>query len=37
LNDAGVDMTSDEPLELTLTAMTRLMDEMEGLLAKRTR
>ena len=35
LKDAGVDMTTDEPLELTMKAMTRVMDEMESLLAKR--
>jgi oligoendopeptidase F len=35
LKDAGVDMTTDEPLDLTLRAMTRVMDEMETLLAKR--
>jgi len=32
-----VDMTTDEPLELTMKAMTRVMDEMESLLAKRAR
>jgi oligoendopeptidase F len=37
LKDAGVDMTTDEPLELTIKAMTRVMDEMEALLAKRER
>jgi oligoendopeptidase F len=37
LKDAGIDMTTDEPLELTMKAMTRVMDEMETLLAKRTR
>ena len=37
LKDAGVDMTTDEPLELTVKAMTRVMDEMEILLAKRSR
>ena len=37
LKDAGVDMTTDEPLELTMKAMTRVMDEMEALLAKRAR
>jgi oligoendopeptidase F len=37
LKDAGVDMTTDEPLELTMKAMTRVMDEMESLLAKRRR
>jgi oligoendopeptidase F len=33
LKDAGVDMTTDEPLELTVSAMNRVMDEMEKLLA----
>jgi oligoendopeptidase F len=37
LKDAGVDMTTDEPLDLTMKAMTRVMDEMETLLAKRAR
>lgn len=37
LKDAGVDMTTDEPLELTVKAMNRVMDEMERLLAKRSR
>jgi oligoendopeptidase F len=35
LKDAGVDMTSDEPLDLTMKAMTRVMDEMEALLNSR--
>jgi oligoendopeptidase F len=35
LKDAGVDMTTDEPLDLTVRKMNRIMDEMEGLLAKR--
>ena len=35
LKDAGVDMTTDEPLDLTVRKMTRIMDEMEKLLAKR--
>src|SRR3954468_9430823 len=34
LQDAGVDMTSDEPLNLTLQKMNRVMDEMEKILAK---
>jgi oligoendopeptidase F len=34
LKEAGVDMTSDEPLELTMKKMNRVMDEMEGILAK---
>ena len=32
LKDAGVDMTSPEPLDLTITKMNRVMDEMEKLL-----
>jgi oligoendopeptidase F len=35
LKDAGVDMTTDEPLDLTIKQMNRIMDEIEGLLAKR--
>src|ERR1043166_8282501 len=35
LRDAGVDMTSDEPLDLTIKTMNRVMDEMETILAKR--
>ncbi len=34
LKDAGVDMTTNEPLQLTLAKMNRVMDEMEKLLAK---
>jgi oligoendopeptidase F len=34
LKEAGVDMTTDEPLELTMQKMNRVMDEMEKLLAK---
>ena len=34
LKDAGVDMTSDEPLTLTMQKMNRVMDEMEKLIAK---
>jgi oligoendopeptidase F len=37
LKDAGVDMTTDEPLDLTIRAMNRVMDEMEALLARRAR
>ena len=33
LKDAGVDMTTDEPLELTMKKMNRVMGEMEALLA----
>jgi oligoendopeptidase F len=32
LADAGVDMTTDEPLNLTMQKMDRVMDEMEGIL-----
>jgi oligoendopeptidase F len=32
LKDAGVDMTSDEPLELTIKKMNRVMDEIAKLL-----
>jgi oligoendopeptidase F len=35
LKEAGVDMTTDEPLELTMKEMNRVMDEMEAILAKR--
>jgi oligoendopeptidase F len=35
LKDAGVDMTTDEPLDLTVKSMNRVMDEMEKLLAAR--
>jgi oligoendopeptidase F len=35
LKEAGVDMTTDEPLELTGKKMNRGMDEMEKILAKR--
>jgi oligoendopeptidase F len=34
LKDAGVDMTTDEPLNLTVKKMNQVMDEMEALLAK---
>ena len=34
LKEAGVDMTTDEPLDLTMTKMNRVMDEMEAILAK---
>ena len=34
LKDAGVDMTTDDPLSLTLQKMNRVMDEMEKILAK---
>ena len=32
LKDAGVDMTTDEPLNLTIQRMNQVMDEMEKLL-----
>jgi oligoendopeptidase F len=35
LKDAGVDMTTDEPLDLTVKSMNRVMDEMEKLLDKK--
>jgi oligoendopeptidase F len=35
LKDAGVDMTTDEPLDLTIRKMNEVMDEMEAILAKR--
>jgi oligoendopeptidase F len=35
LKDAGVDMTTDEPLDLTVRQMNRVMDEMERILARR--
>ena len=37
LKDAGVDMTTDEPLDLTIKKMNRVMDEMEKILAERSR
>jgi oligoendopeptidase F len=36
LKDAGVDMTTDEPLELAMKEMNRVMDEIERILARRT-
>jgi oligoendopeptidase F len=35
LKDAGVDMTTDEPLDLTVRQMNHVMDEMERILSKR--
>ena len=35
LKDAGVDMTTGEPLDLTVKAMNRVMDEMEAILARK--
>jgi oligoendopeptidase F len=37
LKEAGVDMTTDEPLDLTMKEMNRVMDEMEAILARRPR
>ena len=36
LKDAGVDMTTDEPLDFTMRKMNRVMDEIEEMLAGRT-
>jgi oligoendopeptidase F len=35
LKDAGVDMTTDEPLDFTMRKMTRVMDEIEEMMAAR--
>jgi oligoendopeptidase F len=35
LAQAGVDMTTRQPLELTMKSMNRVMDEMEAILAKK--
>ena len=35
LKDAGVDMTTSEPLDLTMKRMNNVMDEMEKILAAR--
>jgi oligoendopeptidase F len=35
LKEAGVDMTTDEPLDLTIRKMNRVMDEMEAILGRR--
>jgi oligoendopeptidase F len=37
LKEAGVDMTTDEPLDLTMKEMNRVMDEMESILARKPR
>jgi oligoendopeptidase F len=37
LKEAGIDMTTNEPLDLTIQSMNRTMDEMEELLARRER
>jgi oligoendopeptidase F len=35
LKEAGVDMTTDEPLQLTMQKMNRVMDEIDKILAKK--
>jgi oligoendopeptidase F len=35
LKDAGVDMTTDEPLDLTVRKMNQVMDEMETILTRK--
>jgi oligoendopeptidase F len=35
LKDAGVDMTTNEPLDLAMARMNKVMDEMEQILAKK--
>ena len=35
LREAGVDMTTDEPLDLTIKTMNRVMDEMETIISRR--
>jgi oligoendopeptidase F len=35
LKDAGIDMTTNEPLQLTLQKMNRVMDDMERILASK--
>jgi oligoendopeptidase F len=35
LREAGVDMTTAEPLDLTIKTMNRVMDEMDAILARR--
>jgi oligoendopeptidase F len=35
LREAGVDMATDEPLDLTIKTMNRVMDEMEAIIARR--
>lgn len=37
LKDAGVDMTTDEPLALTMRQMSKVMDEIEAILDRRGR
>ena len=34
LKDAGVDMTTNEPLDLAMARMNKVMDEMEALIKK---
>ena len=35
LREAGVDMITDEPLDVTITTMNRVIDEMEAIIARR--
>ena len=35
LKEAGVDMTTNEPLDLTMAKLNQVMDEMEKILATR--
>jgi oligoendopeptidase F len=35
LKDAGVDMTTDDPLNLTIREMNRVMDQMDAILTKK--
>jgi len=35
LREAGVDMTTDEPLEVTMRTMNRIMDEIDAMLSRR--
>ena len=34
LKEAGVDMTTDEPLDVTMQTMNRVMDEIEQILGR---
>jgi oligoendopeptidase F len=34
LKDAGVDMTTDEPLALTMKRMNSIMDEIDAILSR---
>ncbi|MDO8795647.1 MAG: M3 family metallopeptidase [Vicinamibacterales bacterium] len=37
LKDAGVDMTTSVPLDITIRSMNRVMDEMEAILVRKQR